>query len=343
MTIPRDLLAAPRPFRRNVLRAAGAAAALAPLAPLGYFGARPALAGTAHKVTLAWNANAVCLSPVAVGQHRGIFQKHGLDVELVNFSGSTDQLLESIATGKADAGVGLIHRWIKPLESGFDVKLVGGIHGGCLRLVGAKAAGVTDLQKLKGKTIGVSDMSSPGKNFFAIYLAKHGINPDKDVSWRVYPGNLLGIAVEKGEVQAIAEGDPNLYLIEKKTAGLVEIATSLSGEYREKVCCVLGVGGNVVRKDRPRAAALARALIEASEYVANNPKDGAEAFAQYSAVPVSDLQAVLHTQTHAHHPIGRQLRNEIEFYAKDFKTVSILKQSTDPGKFADFVYSDVLS
>ena len=40
--------------------------------------------------------------PVAIDQ--GIFQKHNLDVELVNYSGSTDQLLEAIATGKARCG-----------------------------------------------------------------------------------------------------------------------------------------------------------------------------------------------------------------------------------------------
>jgi hypothetical protein len=32
--------------------------------------------------------------------------RHGLDVDFVNFGGSTEQLLEAIATGKADAGIG---------------------------------------------------------------------------------------------------------------------------------------------------------------------------------------------------------------------------------------------
>ncbi len=44
-----------------------------------------------------------------VAQERGFFEKNGLQVDLINYSGSTDQLLESIATGKADAAVGMIH------------------------------------------------------------------------------------------------------------------------------------------------------------------------------------------------------------------------------------------
>src|ERR1700744_6085873 len=84
---------------------------------------------------LSWNAGAICTAPVAVAVQQGFFERHGLQVELVNFSGSTDQLLEAIATGKSDAGVGMALRWIKPLEQGFDVKLTAGIHGGGMGVV----------------------------------------------------------------------------------------------------------------------------------------------------------------------------------------------------------------
>ena len=64
-----------------------------------------------------------------------LLRQHGLRVERINFSGSTDQLLEAIATGHADGGIGMALRWLKPLEQGFDVKLAVGTHGGCMRLL----------------------------------------------------------------------------------------------------------------------------------------------------------------------------------------------------------------
>jgi NitT/TauT family transport system substrate-binding protein len=146
--------------RRRVLRAAAGAGVAGAAAVAG--SAVLAQSSKLRPLTLAWNANAVCLSAVPVAIERGFFEKHGLKVELVNFAGSTDQLLETIATGKADAAVGMVHRWIKPLESGLDVKLVGSSHGGCSRLVGYSPAGVTSLTQLKGKTIAVSDLNSPG-------------------------------------------------------------------------------------------------------------------------------------------------------------------------------------
>jgi NitT/TauT family transport system substrate-binding protein len=324
--------------RRTVLRAAGVTA-IAPVA----IATSGALAAP-RKITFAWNANAFCLSPVVVAQELGYFERNGVLVDLINYTGSTDQLLEALATGKADAAVGMIHRWLKPLEAGFDVKLIGSSHGGCVRLIGTKAAGTTTLQSLKGKTIGVPDLASPGKNFFSILLAKNKIDPEKDVSWRQYPADLLGIAVDKGEIQAIADGDPNLYLLEKRNPGVyTEIATNLSGEYKDKVCCIVGARGELVRKERAVAAGIARAIVQASDYVADNPNESAKLFAKYSPkVPVEDLRALLGTLTHRHHPQGDNFLSEIEFYARDFRSVGVLKQTTDPAKLAKHVYADLL-
>ena len=325
--------------RRSVLRAAAGVAFVAPVA----IATTGALAEP-RKLTFAWNANAFCLSPVVVAQELGYFERNGVKVELINYTGSTDQLLESLATAKADAAVGMIHRWLKPLESGFDVKLIASSHGGCVRLVGVKKSGAVDLQGLKGKTIGVSDLGGPGKNFFAIMLTKAGIDADKEVQWRQYPGDLLGIAAEKGEIQAIADGDPTLYLLEKRTPGFyTEIATNLSGEYKDKVCCVVGARGELVRNERPVAAGLVRAIVQASDYVADHPNESAKIFSKYSPkVPAEDLRALLGTLTHHHHPIGTDLLSEIEFYARDFRAVGVLKRSTDPARLAQHVYADVL-
>jgi NitT/TauT family transport system substrate-binding protein len=328
------------PSRRHLLRAGGV---LALAASAGLAATR--VTAQPRKLTFAWNATAFCLSPVVVAQELGYFEKNGVQVDLINYTGSTDQLLEALATGKADAAVGMVHRWLKPLESGFDVKIIGASHGGCVRLVGVKEAGVTSLQSLKGKVIGVSDIASPGKNFFSILLKKNGIDAERDVSWRQYPADLLDIAVDKGEIQAIADGDPNIYLIEKrKPARYQQIASNLSGEYKDKVCCIVGARGELVRNNKPAAAGLVRAILQASDYVADNPNESAKLFAKYSPkVSVEDLRALLGTLTHRHHPTGGDLLAEVEFYARDFQSVGVLKASTNPARFARHVTADVLA
>lgn len=127
-----------------------------------------------------------------VADKRRIFARHNFKVELINFGGSTDQLLEAIASGKADAGVGMALRWLKPLEQGFDVKITSAIHGGCMRLFAAPGSGIAGIADLRGKAIGVSDMAAPDKNFFSIVAARQGLNPNTDLNWRTYPADMLG-------------------------------------------------------------------------------------------------------------------------------------------------------
>ena len=295
--------------------------------------------GTALKLT--WNANAICTVGVPVAEQTGIFKRHGLDVETINFGGSTDQLLEAISTGKADAGVGMALRWLKPLEQGFDVKISTAIHGGCMRLFAKPDSGIEGVADLRGKIVGCSDMAAPDKNFFSIVAAKQGIDPNRDIQWRQFPADLLGVALTRGDIQAFSLGDPLGWVIRERD-GLREIGNNLTGEYEHRACCVLGLRGSLVRNDRPAGAALTQALLEAQDYVTANPDESAAAFAKYSPAPREQLAAMLRSHTHGHHPTGPALKAEIAAYADELKLVQVMRPNTDTARFADKVYADVL-
>jgi len=303
----------------------------------------PALvAAPGTKLKLTWNANAICTVGVLVAEQHDIFKKHGLEVELINFGGSTDQLLEAISTGKADAGVGMALRWLKPLEQGFDVKISTAIHGGCMRLFAKADSGITSIADLRGKVVGTSDMAAPDKNFFSIVAAKQGIDPNSDIQWRQFPADLLGVALSRGDIQAFCLGDPLAWVIRERD-GLREIANNLTGEYQHRACCVLGLRGSLVRNQRPVAGALTQSLLEAQDYVVADPGGAALLFSKYSPAPVAQLAAMLRSHTHQHHPIGLDLRTELAAYADELKLVHVMKPGTDTARFADKVYADVLS
>jgi NitT/TauT family transport system substrate-binding protein len=289
-----------------------------------------------RKIRLAWNANAICLAPALLAKEYGIYAQNGLDVELVNFAGSTDQLLEAISTGKADAGVGMILRWIKPLEQGFDVKLIAGTHGGCLRVVGSRRHGVTDdVQSLRGKTIGLAEITGSGRNALAVLLKANGLDPNKDVQWRAFPASLLSAAVEKGEIQAFVDADPLLYLLQKASKGdLVEVLSNLSAPWQDRFCCVLGASGHLLRQDREAAKALAQSLVTAASLCSQDPHTTARVFAPYAKASEEDLVAVLRMQTHDKHPVGRDLAREVALYAQELRDVGVMKPNLVPDRFA---------
>ncbi len=294
-------------------------------------------------VKLAWGQTVVCHAPISVALKQGFFKQRGLNVEPVNFSGPTDTLLQAIATGQADGGIGMALRWLKPLEQGFDVDLTVGTHGGCMRLLAAKNSGINGVRDLVGKKVAVSDQASPIRNFFAIQLAKQGIDPDKQVNWVQYPADLFGEALRKGEVQAIASDDPQGWLI-KHRDGLLEVDNNMHGEYRNLTCCVLGLRGSLVREKPEVARAITQAIVDAQQWTADHPAETAKIFAPYvpGQVPVDDITAMLREHTHHHHSTGEQLRKEVAVYVNELKTINVIRPETDARLFAEHYVPDLL-
>jgi NitT/TauT family transport system substrate-binding protein len=296
-----------------------------------------------HPLKLAINLNAVCLAPVVIAHGQGFFTRHNLDVEFVNFGNSTEVLLEAIATGKADAGIGMALRWLKALEQGFDVKLTAGTHGGCLRLLSASNGSIRSLEDLKGSTIGVTDMASPDRNFFSILLKKHGIDPVSQVQWKLFPADLLGTALDKGEVQAISGSDPFMYRL-INTGQARELSSNLVDEYANLSCCVVGVTGKLVRENRQVAAALTQAILEAHDYAVQHPEVVAKGFQAFALnTTEAEVQAILHDHTHGHHAVGSAFTREMVTYVDDLKTVQVFDASTDAAAFAREITADVFS
>ena len=52
---------------------------------------------------------------------------------------------------------------------------------------------------------------------------------------------------------------------------------------------------------------------------------------------------MLRSHTHGEHPMGDQLKAQIASYAEDLKLIQVLRPATNPQRFADRVFADVLS
>jgi ABC-type amino acid transport substrate-binding protein len=187
--------------------------------------------GELKKISFAWNAGAPCLLAITVAKDKGFFVKHGLDVDLINYAGSTDQLLETLATGKADAAVGMALRWLKPMEQGFDVKIVASLHGGCMRLLAPADSGINQVADLKGKIIGVSDMNSPAKNFFAIVIRKAGLAGLGGLRQHVCGTDRHGAHVHDLRERPVQGPRPRAILPEVGFE-MVTVATVVAGRFR---------------------------------------------------------------------------------------------------------------
>ena len=147
-----------------------------------------------------------CEAPIFSAVENGFFKDEGLEVELVKCEWS--KYKDVLALGGYDITHHLIMYFLKPIEQGLDVKITAGIHKGCLRVQGPVGRGPQTVADLRGKKIGCPGMGTPPFIFANRVLGANGIDAMKEIEWRVFPAGELGLALEKGEIDAICDSEP---------------------------------------------------------------------------------------------------------------------------------------
>nr|WP_246375005.1 ABC transporter substrate-binding protein [Pseudochelatococcus contaminans] len=302
-----------------------------------------ARASELKKINVGWTGSSICHNSLPSAFHKGFFQKHGLEPELLAFGGGNDAVLEALSSGKIDVTIGFILRLLKPLEQGANIRFTGSVHGGCIRVVAAEGTPEVDYASLKGKSIGVSSLASPSKNFLSVQLHKAGINPQSDVEWRVYPVDLFAEAIKKGEIQAAADADPGTFLLLRNNRGfLKEIGGQDTGIYSGLSCCAVTVSKAFVEERPKDAAAATYALTEAAQWVFENPDESSLVAAKYSPHPAPLLAEVIRSHRHdVNYTANRRLRDEVAIYANDLREVGVIRRRTDPEELAKRATIDI--
>src|SRR6266481_2007639 len=147
-----------------------------------------------------------CEAPIFTAAEKGFFKEEGLEVSLVKCEWANYK--DVLALGGFDITHHLVMYFLKPIEQGLDVKFTGGIHRGCLRVQAGANSSISKIQDLRGKRIGVPGMGTPPFIFANRVLGANGIDPGKEITWRVFPAGELGLALDKGEVDAVADSEP---------------------------------------------------------------------------------------------------------------------------------------
>jgi len=290
------------------------------------------------KVTFAY-AGSTCESPIFVAYEKGFFKEEGLDVTLIQQDFET--LKTGIATGKVDGTIGNFS-WFKPIEQGFDVKLTGGLHSGCIQLVVPSGSAIRSIKELKGKTIGVERIGGGPHITLSITLKQNGIDPDKDVEWRAYPSQQLSTATDKGEIDAFIVWDPAAQqAIDDKNYTRL-LSNGHDEPFKSGYCCYAVINGELTRQDPDKAAAITRALFKASEWVGQHPNEAAEIQVgkKYVSSDVETNAKLL--SNYFWNPAVQASADNVKFFVKYQKELGILEASTDEAELFDRLFFEAV-
>lgn len=231
--------------------------------------------------------------PMIVAKEQGIFEKHGLDVNL------------TIVTLIPDAGLGKQFDIVHNVGPNIALAARGGIDEVAINNVAiegdnttavmvGKDSGIKTVADLKGKRIGVSAPTSAMAQGLLVLLAEAGLSAN-DVTFQEMPFPTMSDQLASGQVDAITPVEP--FASQAQAAGAVRIVNPIQkgGQVISGGKPVL-VGFNTALRSwaeaNPQVIAEWRAsLAEAIEFIASNEAEARADLQTFSGLPAAITQS----------------------------------------------------
>ena len=288
-----------------------------------------------------------CEAATFAAPSSSIFHRNHLEARLVPFQ-NDDALIAAIAAGKVDGASTTLSALMKPLESGSDVRVVAGLHAGCLRVVAPEDVIMTrTFGSLKGATIATDRLHGPAMNLLSALLHRQGIDPRRDIAWRTYAVPDLEAALNAKAVDCVTASDPYGYvLLSDKEAepfintsdGGFSCGAGIGGGHH----CFLALSGRFVDAHPSIAASLTRAYLDMSGAIGRGVGPAALATVR-GGYTFADLYTTIAMLSSYNWTSSTDfVLEELELTANDFRRAGLLKRTTDPQQLADRAFADVL-
>ncbi|MBV4423529.1 ABC transporter substrate-binding protein [Clostridium tyrobutyricum] len=282
----------------------------------------------------------VCGAPAYIAKEKGFFAKEGFDVTLV--SGTFEDQKTGLASGKFTVTNGDF-QFFPSVQQGLDIKVIGGLHKGCIKLVVPPNSPIKTAKDLKGKKIGVDEIGGTPMAITSVVLANHNIDPTKGVKWVPYPLDQLTKTVDKGDVDAFAAWDPFATLAEKNNNYRVVTDIAQDPLFKGKSCCFLYASNKEIKNNPEKIAALVRAYKAADEWISKHPEETAKIELDKKYISGGDLKLITELiKSYDFEYTTDAAKDDVKYFVGQLNKTGFLKKNTDPTKFTNDVYYDAL-
>ena len=273
-----------------ILLSACASPAPAPVATAVPAATEPAVIPTGTAVPLT-EVN-VCFSAPTTTQavpwvafEKGIFEKYGLKVNLIQISGSS-KAMSALISGDVSICQMSGNAVINAVAAGKDAVMIAGIYNTYPAVLVAKP-GIKTIEDLRGKTIGTDAVSSASEVATRLALQKMGLQPGIDV-------NVIEIGTEPDRVAAFRAGQIDAmlttapYLHQLRADGVSELFDFGKAGLPYVHTSVITTR-KFIQENRPVVLNFMKAIIESISLMKTDPEGTKDVLAKYIGLdPVAD-------------------------------------------------------
>ncbi|MDR0539213.1 MAG: ABC transporter substrate-binding protein [Spirochaetaceae bacterium] len=282
-----------------------------------------------------------CGAPVAVAALKGFYAEEGVDVELV--SGTAFEAQQAaLASGKMPVINGDF-QFFPAIQNGFDIKIISGLHEGCIKVLVPNDSPIQKISDLKGKTVLVDGIGGTPMMVTAVAAGRAGLKAgiDGDIIWKPFPWDQLLQAMEKGEGDAVAVWDPFATQGERSGKYRTLIDIGKDEPFAGKNCCFMFASGKLIREEPESIAAVLRAIQKAIAWTGSHPEETAALLISSKKIASDDtefisalIESYKYHNYHGSHSIIKAKEDAL-FFARELITIGYLPADLDAQKFID--------
>jgi NitT/TauT family transport system substrate-binding protein len=211
-----------------------------------------------------WIGTAYCWAGAYLAE--ALLRDEGFKVYYFRGDPKVDQAVW-IARGETDFSINHPPLHITAIDSGVPIKVLAGLHSGCLELIANE--NVKTIRDLKGKRVFVGIRESTADVMLTVIAAYVGLNPATDIQW-VTEGKPVELFAQ-GKIDAFLGTPPAPQQLRAENIGHVILNTTTDPPWSQYFCCMVSARAEFVDKYPIATKRVLRAILKAADFCASNP------------------------------------------------------------------------
>src|SRR5262245_61346514 len=211
-----------------------------------------------------WIGGAYCWAGGYLAE--GLLRAEGFKVYYFRGDPKVDQAVW-IARGETDFSINHPPLHITAIDSGVPIKVLAGLHSGCLELIANE--NVRTIKDLKGKKVFVGLLEATADLMPIVIAAYVGLNPATDIQW-VTEGKPVELFAQ-GKIDAFLGAPPTPQQLRAKNIGHVILNTTTDPPWSQHFCCMVSARADFVNKYPVATKRVLRAILKAADFCTSNP------------------------------------------------------------------------
>lgn len=224
--------------------------------------------------------------PVYIAKEKGMFDKEGINVEIVDTVAGGATAVEMVSSGDVQGALLSTMALINAKSAGLSVIGVADIQSSfnnapLEQFFVLEDSGIKDITDLKGKKIAINLVKSSFHYTWIMALHNAGMT-ENDVTFVQLPFSEQLEALKRGEVDAIGLMSP--YIKSATTSDNVEELYNACDVFGERQFCEIFLNEKWADKNEDKATKFVSALVSAEKWAVDNQEEAKQIISKYTGI-----------------------------------------------------------